>query len=54
MIESLEVYTVRLPKAIKKSIRVLSARLECSQQELIANLVKNAEGSLFTQVKHHR
>ena len=40
MAELMECYTVRLPKSIKKLIRVLAAERECTQQELIIKLIE--------------
>ena len=40
MEEVLEMYTIKLPKSIKKAIRVLAATRECTQQELLSELVK--------------
>ena len=36
----LEIYSIRLPRSVKKAIRVLAATRECSQQELLSELVK--------------
>ena len=41
MKEVLEMYTIKLPKSIKKAIRILAVTRECTQQELISELVKN-------------
>ena len=40
MNEALEMYTIKLPKSIKKAIRVLAATRECTQQELLSELIK--------------
>lgn len=40
MEEVLEMYTIKLPKSIKKAIRVLAATRECTQQELLSELIK--------------
>ena len=40
MEDTCEVYTIRLPKSIKKAIRILAATRECTQQELLSELIK--------------
>ena len=41
MEEVWEPYSIRLPKSIKKAIRVLAATRDCTQQELLTELIKN-------------
>lgn len=36
----LESYTIRLPRNVKQSIRVLAAQNDCSQQDLITKLIE--------------
>ena len=40
MEDEAELYSVKLPKSIKKMIRVLSAQRECTQQDLLSELVR--------------
>lgn len=40
MEDTCELYTVRLSKSIKKAIRILAATKECTQQELLSELIK--------------
>ena len=40
MDDTFEVYKIRLPKSIKKAIRILAATRECTQQELLSELIK--------------
>lgn len=40
MEETLEMYSIKLPKSIKKAIRILAVTRECTQQELLSELIK--------------